>query len=91
MLLKIYDWSQYLGVYPHAHMNPAGRKKQTTRLIKAVCLTGPVNASFDMEIQGCGYTIRTTQKWIDARGAPLCPCNAKRMTVESAESEEDSE
>lgn len=33
--------------------------KQTTRLIKCVC-------------GGCGYTVRTTQKWLDV-GAPHCP------------------
>lgn len=34
-------------------------KKQTTRLIKCVC-------------GECGYTVRTTQKWLDV-GAPHCP------------------
>lgn len=35
------------------------KKKQTTRLIKCVC-------------GECGYTVRTTQKWLDV-GAPHCP------------------
>ena len=50
-----------LGPYPHARLNPAlsGRKKQSTRLIKCECAT-------------CGYTVRTTLKWI-AMGAPICP------------------
>lgn len=34
-------------------------KKQTTRLIKCVC-------------SKCGYTVRTTQKWLDV-GPPHCP------------------
>ena len=39
----------------------------TTRLFKAECLS-------------CGYIIRTTRKWLDGEGAPLCPCNGERMT-----------
>jgi|SRR5271170_54342 len=38
----------------------AGRKKQTTRLIKVACAQ-------------CGYTARTTAKWLDAAGPPICP------------------
>jgi hypothetical protein len=43
---------------------PSSGPKQTTRLIKAECVT-----------EGCdleGYTIRLTRKWIEA-GTPLCP------------------
>lgn len=78
LLLQIYDWAQYLGAYPHAHMNPAGRKKQSTRLVKVQCRN-----------QECGYVLRTTAKWIDKVGAPICPCNDLQMTVESAESDEE--
>lgn len=50
--------------YPHARMSNAdvnsGPKKQGTRLIKCSCAT-------------CGYTVRTTTKWIITSGAPKCP------------------
>jgi hypothetical protein len=45
-------------VYPHARITGgSGKKKQGTRLLKAVC--------------ECGYTVRITQKWADF-GAPKC-------------------
>lgn len=50
-----------LGPYPHGTLalrNP-DVKKQKTRLIKLAC-------------PDCGYTVRTTQKWIE-EGLPLCP------------------
>lgn len=49
-----------LGPMPHAALDPLtlAAKKQPTRLLKAQC-------------SGCGYTIRVTQKWIDA-GLPTC-------------------
>lgn len=54
-----------LGPYPHHTLDPrvGGKKKQTTRLIKAVCPT-------------CGYVIRTTRQWID-KGLPVCPCGTQ--------------
>ena len=49
-----------LGPYPHAKLNvSAVMKKQSTRMLKAVC--------------GCGYTIRLTKIWAD-RGLPTCVC-----------------
>jgi hypothetical protein len=49
-----------LGEYPHALLKESG-KKQSTRMIKCEC-------------QWCGYIVRTSQKWIDELGAPICPC-----------------
>lgn len=53
-----------LGEYPHAAISlggaTSGPKKQTTRMVK-------------IEADCCGYTVRTTQKWID-QGMPSCPC-----------------
>lgn len=48
--------------YPHAALSPAARLApvQTTRMIKTVCVD-------------CGYTARTTRKWLDTVGAPICP------------------
>ena len=59
-------WSAELGPYPHAAMNLSGRKKQSTRLVKCQC-------------DQCGYTVRTTEKWLTLYGAPLCPCSEERM------------
>lgn len=49
-----------LGVYPHAKLDFSTRKKQSTRMLKAVC-------------PSCGYTVRLTAKWA-SQGLPTCPC-----------------
>lgn len=51
-----------LGSYPHARLDKtnAGIRKQSTRLVKVLCLR-------------CEYTVRITRKWI-AVGFPTCPC-----------------
>ena len=43
-------------------LNPraAGPKPQGTRLLKCECAV-------------CGYTARTTAKWLNGPGAPICP------------------
>lgn len=53
-----------LGAYPHSKLNPtlSGRKRQGTRMIKCEC-------------PECGYTVRTTRKWLDDVGAPICPAH----------------
>lgn len=52
-----------LGIYPHAALQlNAGRQKQATRMLKAVCQ--------------CGYTIRLTEKWVK-KGLPTCACGGK--------------
>ena len=57
-----------LGNIPHARlnllMNPV--KKQTTRMVK-------------MECEECGYIARASRKYIDERGAVICPCNGSAM------------
>ncbi len=55
-------WVAKRGPWPAAALDPkaSGRKTQTTRLIKCECAT-------------CGYTARTTAKWLNALGAPICP------------------
>ena len=58
-----------LGDYPHAELKSDRQiKKQTTRLLKAVC-------------PSCGYTVRLTQKWAD-QGMPDCPCGDTLATVQ---------
>lgn len=70
---KLLELAEKLGKYPHASLGTGGdrlKPKQTTRLIKLEC-------------PGCGYTVRTTQKWIDV-GLPTCVCG-KEMTGPDAE------
>lgn len=77
-LLEIFmTWDEDLGPYPHQRINPAlsGIKKQGTRMIKCVC--------------ECGYVARTSKKWIDDVGAPLCACNSKPMKIELPEEKDD--
>jgi hypothetical protein len=59
-----------LGAYPHEVINGTdGSKKQTTRQLKVSC-------AVDGE-----YTVRMTQKWLDAHGAPICPCHGEVMEI----------
>lgn len=56
-----------IGDYPHAGLtgeiaDKSGPKKQGTRMIKVTCPN-----------QNCGYTCRTTKKWLEI-GVPTCPC-----------------
>jgi hypothetical protein len=55
------EWIAKHGEWPGGALNTAQGpgKKQTTRLIKCECNT-------------CGYTVRTTAKWLDDVGAPYC-------------------
>ena len=71
-----------LGPYPHAGLKLGYRmtKKQTTRMIKCEC-------------DDCGYTVRTTKKWLEV-AVPTCPhCYELRghsphqLTVETKEEE----
>lgn len=54
-----------LGAYPHGVLTPTSGltstgPKQSTRMLKVEC-------------PGCGYTVRTTRKWLEI-GTPRCPC-----------------
>jgi hypothetical protein len=63
--------AEELGEYPHAKLGEAGDGEgegKGSRLIKCECLS-------------CGYTVRTTKKWIEQLGAPICPCNEDTMRV----------
>ena len=58
-----------LGEYPNSTLDSLtlerpGGKKQGTRMVKIECPNDE-----------CGYTARTTKKWI-AKGLPTCPCGA---------------
>lgn len=62
-----------LGRYPHGALKggtSSGPKKQSTRMLKCEC-------------PECGYIARTTSKWIDEVGAPICPADMVSMEVAS--------
>lgn len=61
--VKLQHIADDLGPYPHAALVPGARRvgKQGTRMLKIVCPDD-------------GYTLRTTQKWLQALGFPTCPC-----------------
>jgi hypothetical protein len=65
-----------VGPYPHAKLSFSRKKVQGTRMIKVQCPD-----------PGCGYILRTTQKWIDI-GLPTCCCG-KEMEAEVKEEEDD--
>lgn len=56
-----------LGAYPHAHLKLGQAKKQTTRLLKAVC-------------PHCGYTVRVTKVWAD-KGLPTCSIDGHQLKL----------
>ena len=58
---------EQLGEYPHALLKESG-KKQSTRMIKCECYS-------------CGYIARTSSKWIEQAGAPICPCGYGQMDI----------
>lgn len=66
---KIVKITTALGEYPHAALSTGARgPKQGTRMLKVSC-------------PECGYTARTTAKWLDTMGAPICPCNEEPMEI----------
>jgi ribosomal protein L37E len=57
-----------LGAYPHARLNiEAIRKKQSTRMLKAVC-------------PDCGFTVRLSQAWAD-KGLPVCSADNNQFVL----------
>lgn len=57
-----------LGTYPHGSITLAsGRKVQSTRMLKVEC-------------PACGYTLRTTAKWLEV-GIPTCCCGTQMESV----------
>lgn len=57
-----------IGPYPHAKLETSRVpiKKQSTRMLKVYCET-------------TGYTLRTTRKWLEEYGEPICPCCRQTM------------
>ena len=61
---QINIWIAESGEYPHAPLTQSNIKKQSTRMIKCVCLE-------------CDYQVYTSRKWLDI-AMPTCPndeCN----------------
>jgi hypothetical protein len=66
LMLTLAKIADQLGDFDHSPLRPtAGVPKQSTRMLKVEC---PED----------GYTIRTTQKWIDM-GLPSCPCGEEMV------------
>lgn len=60
-----------VGPIPHACINggkSSSPKKQTARNLKCMCSI-------------CGYTVRTTAKWLETAGAPICPTDSVQMDM----------
>ena len=68
-----------LGPYPHASLNLNGTKKQTTRMLKAECLSCRDESEGTKKKQG--YTVRVSAKWLEAGGPPICPIHRHVMAV----------
>ena len=76
---KLKVLAKELGPYPHASLGTGGdrlKPKQGTRMLKVEC-------------PGCGYSVRTTQKWLDV-GTPTCPCG-KQMVGPDGDEDDDGE
>lgn len=52
--------------FDYGSLDLDGRKKQSTRMVKVVCVE-------------CGYTLRTTQRWLEV-GLPTCCCGGDMET-----------
>lgn len=79
LIAEFKHWVAELGDYPHAKLDKllSPVKKQGTRMIK-------------MECGQCGYTARTTKKWLDEAGAAWCPKHGE-MKVDLPEGEDEGE
>lgn len=58
-----------IGGYPHSKVTIPERGSVGSNLLKIYC-------------KDCGYTARTTQKWLDLSGPAICPKHNTRMCVE---------
>lgn len=79
---KLAALADRLGVYPHAAITAdaqGSHPKQTTRMLKCAC-TNAMCDTYD-SAKGEGYVCRTTSKWLDSFGAPVCPSCGYRMTT----------
>lgn len=75
LTVKLERVLEAVGAYPHAAVNLDARKKQSTRMLKAVC-------------PETGYTVRISRKWAEM-GMPISP--AGHEMVLAADTEEGGE
>ena len=75
----IRELADKIGPYPHKAIQGEWGKKQTTRLLKVMCLDcGYMNEA------GNGYTTRVTQTWVEV-GLPICPCGNTMSLIEAGQ------
>jgi len=68
LALTLTAMAKTLGPFPHAALDPSqGRPKQSTRMLKAECLTD-------------AYIVRLSRKMIEEHGCPVCPTCQEQMT-----------
>lgn len=63
-----------IGMFPAGRLASFERKKDTCRQRKCEC-------------SECGYIVRTTKKWIEAAGPPLCPTHKQPMVADDPDEE----
>ena len=75
---KIEKWVKKIGQYPHSSFDVSKSKKQTTRMIKVMCIS---------DYTECGhgnYKARMSRKLIETFGCPVCPNCGNQMDTEDA-------
>lgn len=78
--------SEELGKYPHGKLSKGGAaggpapKRDTNRQLLVLCEPGVTEGRDKKEI----YKVRTTQKWLDEVGFPICPCHNVEMVADNA-------
>ena len=77
---RIKEIAEQIGDYPHKALAGEWGRKQTTRLLKVMCVDcGHMNE------QGNGYTARITMTWIENAGLPTCPCGNTMSLIEKGD------
>ena len=76
--------AEVLGKYPHGKLSkggaagtPVAPKRDTNRQLLVLCEPGVTEGLDKKEI----YKVRTTQKWLDEVGFPICPCHGVEMVA----------
>jgi len=77
LAMMLVDILVTLGEYPHSQLTPSLQKKVSKTYMRKV------------ECEETGYVLRTTKKWLDLYGPPVCPCCGDTMKSEEEEETED--
>lgn len=75
---KIEKWVKKVGEYPHSSFDVSKSKKQTTRMLKVMCV------SQYTECGGGNYKARMSRKLIENFGCPVCPNCGNQMETPDA-------